>query len=74
VNLVSSGKSVAKTKSLTELSIGAITLLRVSHPSQVSLIIKENGAVELADYIRIVVILEGCISRTPSFFRHSSMK
>jgi hypothetical protein len=60
VNLVSSSKSVAKTKSLTELSIGAITLHRASHPSHVSLIIKEHGAVELADDIRIVVMLEGC--------------
>jgi hypothetical protein len=60
VNLVSSGKSIAKTKSLIELCIGAITLLRASHPSHVALIIKENGAVELADDIWMVVMLEGC--------------
>jgi hypothetical protein len=60
VNLVSSSKSVAKTKSLTELNICGITLFRAGHPSHVALIIKEHSAMELAYDIRIVVMLESC--------------
>jgi hypothetical protein len=48
------------TKSLTEISIGAIALLRASHPGHVTIIIKVNCAVELTNDIGIVVILESC--------------
>jgi hypothetical protein len=59
VNVVSSGKLSPITKSLTELSVSAGTLLRAFHPSHVVLIIKEEGAVEMANDIRIVVIFKG---------------
>jgi hypothetical protein len=48
------------TKSLTEISIGAIALLRASHPGHVAIIIKVNHAVELVNNIGIVVLLESC--------------
>jgi hypothetical protein len=60
VNLVSSGKPVAKSKSLTKLIISAIAPLGARHPSHVAFFIKVDGAVELADDIRIVVIFESC--------------
>jgi hypothetical protein len=60
VNFVSSVIYYIVPNSIIEISIGAITLLRASHPSHIAVIIKVDGAVELANDIGVVVMLEGC--------------
>jgi hypothetical protein len=60
VNLVPRVICCIITKSLTEISICAIALLRASHPSHIAVLIEIDGAVELANDIGVVVILESC--------------
>jgi hypothetical protein len=60
VNFISRLIRCIITKSLTEISIGAIALLRASHPGHVAVFIKVDSAVELANNIGIVVIFEHC--------------
>jgi hypothetical protein len=60
VDPVSGVSSFSITKSFTKASLGVINLLRSSHPGHVALVIKENGAMELANDISVVVIFKSC--------------